>query len=79
MSTTEMTTTNSNPWRVFFIIGVDLIILAELCIAMRQAAMNPDALTPVFVKTFFAMLLPTLALCFVAKRWMRIKTERAAS
>jgi hypothetical protein len=75
----SVTTTTSNPWRVFFILGVDLIILAELCIAIRQAAMTPDMLTPVFMKTFFAMLLPTLVVCYAIKRWMRSKSERTAS
>ena len=73
-------TLTSGPRRFLFIMLLDLAILAELCIAMRQAAMTPDALTPVFVKTFFIMLLPTLAVGFAVSRWMRrSKPEQAAS
>jgi hypothetical protein len=79
MSDERKTTQTSSPWRIPFIICIDLAILAELCIAMRQAAMTPDSLTPVFIKTYFAMLLPTLALVFVAKRLMRPKPERSVA
>jgi len=79
MSEERSTTPTSSPWRIPFIIFMDLAILAELCIAMRQAAMTPDSLTPVFVKTFFMLLLPTLALGYIAKRLMRPKPERVVA
>ncbi len=50
---------------------VDLLILMELCISMYAAARNPDMMTPVFVKSFFAMALPTLVMAKVTVRKLR--------
>lgn len=54
-----------------FILGIDLAILIELCVAMSAAAANPDAFTPAFMKTFFSAFLPTLLLGFYGFRKLR--------
>lgn len=54
--------------RMLLTIAVNVLILAEVFIAMYFAAKNPDEITPIFFKTLFSMLLPTLALAYVAKR-----------
>lgn len=57
------------------IVIVDIIIVVELCISMFLAAKNADTLTPVFMKSFFAMLAPTLILAGVAVK--KLRTEHA--
>lgn len=54
-----------------FILGIDLAILIELCVAMSAASANPDAFTPTFMKTFFSAFLPTLVLGFYGFRKLR--------
>lgn len=51
---------------------VDLAILAELCIAMaRASSVQPELFTATFMKTFFLMFLPTLALGIFGFRRLR--------
>ena len=54
--------------RMLLTIAVNVLVLAEVFIAMYFAAQNPDEITPIFFKTLFSMLVPTLVLAFVAKR-----------
>lgn len=54
-----------------FILGIDLAIVIELCIAMAQASATPDSFTPSFMKVFFAMFLPTLLAGFYGHRKLR--------
>ena len=54
--------------RLLLTITVNLLVLAEVFIAMYFAAQNPDEITPIFFKTLFSMLVPTLVLAYVAKR-----------
>ena len=61
-----------------FILGIDLAILIELCVAMSAAAANPDAFTPVFMKTFFVAFLPTLVLGIVGYRKLRAEQTELA-
>jgi hypothetical protein len=61
-----------------FIIAVDLGIVIELCVAMACAtSVPPEAFTPTFMKTFFAMFLPTLLLGFGGFRRLRDRAENA--
>jgi hypothetical protein len=61
-----------------FIIAVDIAIVIELCIGMACAtSVPPEAFTATFMKTFFAMFLPTLLLGFGGFRRLRDRTENA--
>lgn len=63
-----------------FICMIDLAILAELCIAMASAAsVAPEVFTATFMKTFFAMFLPTIAIGIAGFRKLRDpnRTENA--
>ncbi len=62
-----------------FICAVDLAIIIELCIAMAKATASPDTFTPTFMKIFFIMFLPTLAIGFAGFRKLRDRTENAQS
>jgi hypothetical protein len=55
---------------------VDMLVLVELCISMYAAARNPDMVTPVFVKSFFAMALPTLVMAKVAVKKLQTAEAR---
>ena len=61
-----------------FICMIDLGILAELCIAMAMASsVQPEIFTATFMKTFFAMFLPTLAIGIAGFRKLRDRAENA--
>ena len=62
--------------RMLLTIAVNVLVLAEVFIAMYFAAQNPDEITPIFFKTLFSMLLPTLVLAFVAKRVIARRSRR---
>ena len=62
--------------RMLLTITVNVLVLAEVFIAMYFAAKNPDEITPIFFKTLFSMLLPTLVLAFVAKRVIARRRRR---
>ena len=53
------------------IVTVNILVLAELCIAMYMANQNPEEFQPVFLKVFFSLLVPTLILASIAKRLMQ--------
>ena len=61
-----------------FICAIDLGILAELCIGMAAASsLPPEVFTSTFMKTFFAMFLPTLLIGIMGFRKLRDRTENA--
>ncbi|HWR93120.1 MAG TPA: hypothetical protein VN300_11850 [Desulfobacterales bacterium] len=61
----------SNPRHWIFLIGMNLLVLAELCLAMYLATADPDDFTATFIKSFFAMLIPTLVVGGLTKRRLR--------
>jgi hypothetical protein len=52
------------------IVAVNVLVLAELCIALYIAGQNPEEFQPVFLKVFFSLLAPTLILASIIKRLM---------
>jgi len=60
-----------------FILGIDVAILIELCIAMAAASSAPDTFTPTFMKTFFIPFLPTLGLGIAGFRRLRDREQGA--
>ena len=57
------------------IVVINILVLLELCIAMYMAAHNPEEFTSVFFKWFFSLLVPTLILGVVSKRFIRPKAQ----
>jgi hypothetical protein len=57
------------------VVTVNVLVLVELCIAMHMASQNPEEFTPVFFKVFFSLLVPTLILGVVSKRFIRPKEK----
>jgi flagellar biosynthesis protein FliQ len=41
---------------------LDIAVIVELCVSMYLATHDPDNLTPVFLKSFLTMVIPTLLL-----------------
>lgn len=52
---------------------VDIALIVELCVSMYFANQNPDRFTPLFMKYFFCMLIPTLILAKVGVNRLRFK------
>lgn len=50
---------------------VDVLVLAELAYSVYRANMDPENLTPVFFKTFFILLVPTLVLAKIVVKRLR--------
>ena len=55
------------------VVIIDLLLVIEVFVAMYHASKVPDTFTSTFVKFFFAMLLPTLAVGYLTNRFMRAK------
>ncbi len=58
------------------VVVLDVLLIVELCVAMYLASANQAAFTPVFMKSFFSMLAPTLVAGYVCVRLLREKTPR---
>jgi hypothetical protein len=41
---------------------LDVVVIVQLCVSMYLATREPDNLTPVFLKSFLTMVVPTLLL-----------------
>lgn len=59
------------------LITVDVAILAELCIGMHSASLDPENFTGAFCKSFFMLFLPTLFSGIVIIRMLRDKQTGA--
>jgi len=64
-------------WHWILVIGMNLALLTELCVAMSLAANDPEDFTAAFMKAFFSMLAPTLVVGFFAKRRLKPATVEA--
>jgi len=62
--------------QVIRVVIVNVLVLAELCAAMYQAAQSPDEFTPVFFRVFFLLLVPTLILAAISKRFVVRRKEK---
>jgi len=51
---------------------VDVLVLAELGYSLYRANMDPETLTPVFFKTFFMLLAPTLVVAWIVVKRFRM-------
>jgi hypothetical protein len=64
-----------NRRRTVAVIILDLLVIAELCIAMYCANENREDFTLVFLKVFFGLLIPTFLLWRFVLR--KLSTEKA--
>jgi len=61
------------------VILLDVAMLAEVTLSVYMASRNPDEFTPVFMKVFFSMLIPTLIAGIYAIRRYRTRTPGAGA
>ncbi len=66
-----------SPQHWLFVIVMDVLVLAELCVAMYLAVASAEDFTATFIKVFFGMLIPTLVVGALAKRRLRHATVKA--
>lgn len=64
-----------NPRLWALAIGLNCLVLAELCFAMYMAADDPEDFTRTFITTFFGMLVPTLLVTFLVRRHLGKKVK----
>lgn len=57
------------------VILADILVLAEICYAMSVAAKSPTELTPVFMKAFLPLALPTIVAAIVLIRVLRDRKQ----
>lgn len=60
------------------VICLDVAMLAEVTLSVYMASKNPDQFTPVFMKAFFSMLIPTVAAGIFAIRRLRDRADDGA-
>jgi hypothetical protein len=52
---------------------LDVVVIAQLFVSMYLATQEPDNLTPVFLKSFLTMVIPTLLLAKLVIGRLRTK------
>lgn len=60
------------------VVAVDIAILAELCVGMRAASLDPDNFTSAFCGAFFPLVVPTLIAGIALIRMLRDKNPAQA-
>jgi hypothetical protein len=53
------------------VIGINGLVIMALFVAMYRASLYPDDFNLTFFKTIFSLLVPTLVLGFIGKRYLR--------
>lgn len=76
MDPIEQADVTSSPRHWVLAVVMNVLVLAELCVAMYLAAATPDEFTATFFKAFFGMLIPTLAAGYLMKRRLRAAAVR---
>jgi hypothetical protein len=67
----------NSPRQWMLVVVMDVLVLAELCVAMYLAVASPEDFTGTFIKAFFGMLIPTLGVGALAKRRLWPATAKA--
>lgn len=57
-------------------VAINLLVIIELFIAMYHASGNQEEFTPRFFTMFFSLLLPTLVLGWLTKRYLSLKRNK---
>lgn len=58
----------ANLYRRILAIVANVLVLAEVFVAMYFAAQDMDEITPIFFKVFFSLLIPTIIGIIIARR-----------
>ncbi|MDY0274617.1 MAG: hypothetical protein RBR42_04155 [Desulfomicrobium sp.] len=57
------------------VVLVNMLVLASLTMAMYMASKDPEEFTLVFLKVFGSLLLPSLLVGVVGKRWLHRQAQ----
>jgi hypothetical protein len=61
------------------VVCMDVAMLAEVTLSVYLASRQPDDFTPIFMKVFFSMLIPTIAAGIFAIRRLRDRTPETGA
>ena len=61
------------------VVCMDVAMLAEVTLSVYLASRQPDEFTPIFMKVFFSMLIPTIAAGNFAIRRLRDRTPETGA
>ena len=61
------------------VVCMDVAMLAEVTLSVYLASRQPDEFTPIFMKVFFSMLIPTIAAGIFAIRRFRDRTPETGA
>lgn len=68
-----------SPRQQLAVICLDVAVLAEVAFSVYRASLDPEFFTPVFLKVFFSMLIPTCIIGVGAIRVFRPRQNKAAA
>lgn len=59
-------------------VAVNVLVLAELCVAMYFGSQDMDNITPIFFKVFFSLLIPTIVGTIIMRRILSARIRKNA-
>ena len=59
-------------------VAVNILVLAELCVAMYFGSQDMDNITPIFFKVFFSLLIPTIVGTIIMRRILSARIRKNA-
>ena len=59
-------------------VAVNILVLAELCVAMYFGSQDMDNITPIFFKVFFSLLIPTIVGIIIMRRILSARMRKNA-
>lgn len=59
-------------------VAVNILVLAELCVAMYFGSQDMDNITPIFFKVFFSLLIPTIVGTIIMRRILSARMRKNA-
>lgn len=57
-------------------VAVNVLVLAELCVAMYFGSQDMDNITPIFFKVFFSLLIPTIVGTIIMRRILSARMRK---
>ncbi len=57
-------------------VAVNILVLAELCVAMYFGSQDMDNITPIFFKVFFSLLIPTIVGTIIMRRILSARMRK---
>ena len=68
-----------HPKQWILVVCVDLLVLIEVCLTMYLSSTHSDDFEIFWIKTFFGMLVPTLILAYLGKRFLHHRVMKLST